>query len=42
MEENSLMVFNNKLLWGILGARRKDEAGGWRKFLKEDLHNLYC
>jgi hypothetical protein len=39
-EEQKLKVFLNMLLRRILGLKRDDVIGGWRK-LHEDLHNLY-
>jgi hypothetical protein len=36
-----LRVFENKLLWRILGAKRDEEIGGWRKLHNEELHKLY-
>jgi hypothetical protein len=34
-------VFENRALRGIFGPKRDELKGGWRKLLKEELHNLY-
>jgi hypothetical protein len=34
-------VFENRMLWRILGPMREEVAGGWRK-LYEELHKLYA
>jgi hypothetical protein len=35
-------VFENRVLRRILGPKRDDVTGGWRKLHNEELHNLYC
>jgi hypothetical protein len=40
-EEQRLRVFENRLLWGILGLKKDEVMGGWRKLHNEELHNLY-
>jgi hypothetical protein len=39
-EEHILRVFENRVLRRILGLRRDEVTGGWRK-LNEELHNLH-
>jgi hypothetical protein len=39
-EEHRLRVFNNKLLRKLLGPKRKEVTGGWRKLYNEELHNF--
>jgi hypothetical protein len=34
-------VSENRVLRRIFGAKRDEVAGGWRKLLNEELHNLY-
>jgi hypothetical protein len=34
-------VFENRVLKGILGRKRDEARGGWRKLHNEELHNLY-
>jgi hypothetical protein len=34
-------VSKNRVLRGMLGPKRDEMAGGWRKLLNEELHNLY-
>jgi hypothetical protein len=34
-------VFENRLLRRILGQKRDEVMGGWKKLHKEELHNLY-
>jgi hypothetical protein len=41
-EEHRLRVFENRVLRGILGLKRDEVIGGWRKLHNEELHNLYC
>jgi hypothetical protein len=36
-----LRVFGNRLLRRILGPKRDEVTGGWRKLHNEELHNLY-
>jgi len=33
-------VSENRVLWGIFGCKREEVAGGWRKILNEELHNM--
>jgi hypothetical protein len=40
-EEHRLRVFENMVLRRIFGPKRDEVAGGWRKLLNEELHNLY-
>jgi hypothetical protein len=35
------MVFENKCLRRILGSKRENVKGGWRKVLPKELHNMY-
>jgi hypothetical protein len=34
-------VFEKRVLRKIFGPKRDEIAGGWRKVLTEELHNLY-
>jgi hypothetical protein len=34
-------VFENRVLRKILGPKRDEVTGGWKKFLNEELQNLY-
>jgi hypothetical protein len=34
-------VFDNRVLRGILGPKRDEVTGGWRKLHNEELRNLY-
>jgi hypothetical protein len=34
-------VFQNTVL-RIIGLKRDDMTGGWRKLHDEEIHNLYC
>jgi hypothetical protein len=34
-------VFENRVLRRILGPRRGEVTGGWRKLHNEELHDLY-
>jgi hypothetical protein len=36
-----LRVCENRVLRRILGSRRDEVTGGWRKLRHEELHNLY-
>jgi hypothetical protein len=36
------MVFENRVLRGIFGAKREEVTGEWRKFHNEELNDLYC
>jgi hypothetical protein len=39
-EEYRLRVFENRVLRRILGLKRDEMMGGWRKLRNEELHNL--
>jgi hypothetical protein len=41
MEEHSLRVSENRLLRRILGCKKEEMTGGWRRLHTEGLHNLY-
>jgi hypothetical protein len=41
-EKNRLRVFENRVLMKILGPKRDEVIGGWRKLHNEELHNVYC
>jgi hypothetical protein len=34
-------VFEDRVLRGTLGPKRKEITGGWRKFHKEECYNLF-
>jgi hypothetical protein len=40
-EEHRLRVFENRVLRRILGPKRDEGMGEWRKLHNEELHNLY-
>jgi hypothetical protein len=40
-EEHRLRAFENKVLRRILGPKRDEVTGEWRKLHNEELHNLY-
>jgi hypothetical protein len=40
-EENSLRVFENRVLRRIFGSKRDEVTGEWRKLNNEELHDLY-
>jgi hypothetical protein len=40
-EEHRLEVFEKRVLRKIIGPKRNEAAGGWRKLHNEELHNLY-
>jgi hypothetical protein len=40
-KEHTLRVFENKVLRRILGPKRDEVKGEWRKLHSEELHNLY-
>jgi hypothetical protein len=40
-EEYKLRVFENKVLRRILGPKRDEVTGGWRKLHNEELRDLY-
>jgi hypothetical protein len=39
--ERRLRVFENRVLRRIVGPKRDEVTGGWRKLHNEELHNLY-
>jgi hypothetical protein len=39
--EHRLRVFENRVLRRILGPKRVEVTGGWRKLHNVELHNLY-
>jgi hypothetical protein len=39
--KHNLGVFENRVLRRILGPRRIEDKGNWRKLSNEELHNLY-
>jgi hypothetical protein len=39
--DHRLSVFENRVLRRILGPKRDETVGGWRKLHNEELHNLY-
>jgi hypothetical protein len=41
-EEHRLRAFENRMLRGILGPKRKEVARGWRRLHTEELHNIYA
>jgi hypothetical protein len=38
----SILTTTNRVLESILGTRRDEVTGGWRKLHNEELRNLYC
>jgi hypothetical protein len=40
-KERRLRMFENMVLRRILGPKRDEVTGGWRKLLSEELHYLY-
>jgi hypothetical protein len=40
-EEHRLSVFENRVLRRIVGPKRDEVTGEWRKLHKEERHNLY-
>jgi hypothetical protein len=40
-EERRLRVFKNRVLRRILGSKRDEVTGEWKKLLNEELHDLY-
>jgi hypothetical protein len=40
-EEHRLKVFENRVLRRMLGRKRDELTGGWRKLNNEKLHDLY-
>ena len=41
-EEQRLRVFQNRVLREILGRRRDEVTGDWRKLHNEELNDVYC
>ena len=41
-EERRLRVFENRVLGGILGPKRDEVTGEWRKLHNEEPNDLYC
>jgi len=39
-EERNIRVFENKVLRRIIGPRRDEVTGEWRRLLKEELNDL--
>jgi hypothetical protein len=39
--EYRLKVVENRVLRRIIGTKRKEVTGGWRKLHNEELHNLF-
>ena len=37
-----MMMYENNVLRKILGPRRDEVIGEWRKLHNEELHDLYC
>jgi len=37
-----MRVFENRVLRRVFGPKGLEETDGWRKWDKEELHNLYC
>jgi hypothetical protein len=44
MEERTLRagIFKDQMLRKLFGLVGDGVMGGWRKFLNEELHNLFC
>jgi hypothetical protein len=40
-EKRRLSVFENRVLRGIVGTKRDEVTGEWRKLHKKGLHDLY-
>jgi hypothetical protein len=40
-QEYRLRVFENKVLGRIIGPKREEVAGGWRRLHNKELHSLY-
>jgi hypothetical protein len=40
-EEHRLRVFENRILRRMLGTKKDEVTGGWKKLHNEELHNLY-
>jgi hypothetical protein len=41
-EEHRSIVFKNRVQRRILGPKRNEMAGEWRRLNNEELHNLYA
>jgi hypothetical protein len=41
-EERRLRVFENSVLRRVIGSKRDEVTGEWRKLHSEELHVLYC
>jgi hypothetical protein len=41
-EERGLKVFENRVLRGVIGAKRDGVTGEWRKLHNGELNDLYC
>ena len=41
-EERRLRVFENRVLRRVLGPKRDEVKGKWRKLHNEELNDLYC
>ena len=41
-KERRLRVFDNRVLRKILGSKRDEVTGEWRKLHNEELNDLYC
>jgi hypothetical protein len=42
MEKRKLMVSENRVLRKILGHKRDEMTGEWKKICSEELYDLYC
>jgi len=42
LEERRLRVFENRVLREIIGPKRKEITGEWRRLHNEELYELYC
>ena len=41
-EEHRLRVFENRVLRKILGPKRDEATGEWRRRYNEEINDLYC
>jgi hypothetical protein len=41
-EKRRLRVFESRVLRGVVGSKRDEVTGEWRKLHNEELHDLYC
>jgi hypothetical protein len=41
-EEGRLMMFENRVLKRILGSKRDEVPGAWKKLHNKELHDLYA